>query len=82
MNAFRHAPGTRVRVGAEQGTSGIVIAVEDDGPGFDPAARTVSGLGLPGLRERIESIGGSFEVESRPRAGTRLSMTLPMESWQ
>lgn len=82
MNAFRHAPGARVRVGAEQGTSGIVIAVEDDGPGFDPAARTVSGLGLPGLRERIESIGGSFEVESRPRAGTRLSMTLPVESWR
>ena len=79
MNAFRHAPGARVSVGAEQGAAGIVIRVQDEGPGFDAARRDRSGLGLAGLRERVESIGGGFGIESRPQGGTHLAMTLPLE---
>ncbi|WP_172960966.1 sensor histidine kinase [Oceaniglobus roseus] len=79
MNAFRHAPGAPVRVDAQAETAQIVIAVQDDGPGFDPGKRSASGLGLAGLRERIESIGGVFRIDSREGQGTRLVMTLPIE---
>ena len=77
MNAFRHAPGAAVGVSADSRDGQVAIRVADDGPGFDPAARGITGLGLSGLRERVESIGGSFEIDSAPGAGTRLIMTLP-----
>ncbi|WP_353476176.1 sensor histidine kinase (plasmid) [Salipiger sp. H15] len=80
MNAFRHAPGARVEVTAESAAGQMVIRVRDDGPGFDPALRGISGLGLSGLHERVESIGGSFAVESGPQGGTQLTMTLPAEA--
>ena len=76
MNAFRHAPGTRARVRADTEVDRIVIHVQDDGPGFDTAVRPSDGLGLPGLRERVESIGGSFHVKSSPEGGTLLVMSL------
>ncbi|WP_175481659.1 sensor histidine kinase [Palleronia pelagia] len=80
MNAFRHAPGARVRVEASTEAGRAVIQVQDDGPGFDTAARTPGGLGLLGLRERVESIGGRFDIESRSQGGTRLTMTLRMDA--
>ena len=80
MNAFRHAPGARVRVAAGMEAGRAVIEVRDDGPGFGPGARANGGLGLPGLRERVESIGGIFAVESSPAGGTRLTMTLYMNA--
>ena len=53
-----------------------VSAVADTAPGFDPARS--EGLGLAGLRERIESIGGQFETLTGP-GGTRLVITLSVE---
>lgn len=79
MNAFRHAHGAPVRIDARVNAGRISIFVVDEGPGFDPDTRTATGLGLPGLRERIESIGGVFDFESCPRGGTRLTMTLHQE---
>jgi signal transduction histidine kinase len=80
MNAFRHALGAPVRVDARTDAGQIVITVEDAGPGFDPGERTFSGLGLSGLRERIESIGGIFDIRSETGKGTRLTMILPNEA--
>lgn len=80
MNAYRHAPDSKVQVSATAADQQMIIRVTDDGPGFDPARRSVTGLGLAGLRERVESIGGSFEIESCPQGGTRLAMTLPWEA--
>jgi signal transduction histidine kinase len=52
--------------------------VSDSGPGFDPQAIRVDGLGLAGLKERVESIGGQFALQSSP-AGTRASVTLNVD---
>jgi signal transduction histidine kinase len=49
--------------------------VEDDGHGFDPAAPT-SRLGLAGIRERVELLGGRLRVESSPDAGTAVIVDL------
>ena len=57
----------------------LTVAVSDSGPGFDlQAIGATDGLGLAGLKERVESIGGQFALESSP-AGTRASITLNVE---
>jgi signal transduction histidine kinase len=74
-NGFRHAGGRgqRVRQGFEDGS--IIIEVSDQGDGFDPSVTRDGGLGLAGLRERIESLGGTFAITSS-KAGTTLRMSL------
>ena len=60
----------------------LVLAVEDDGRGFDPAvidaAEPSEGIGLVGMRERVELLGGELHIDSSPGAGARLSATLPL----
>ncbi len=79
-NAARYAPDSRCSVTCEVQNDRVTIQVEDDGPGFDGAEETAlrddGGQGLLGLRDRVESIGGRFEVASRPGEGTTVAMTL------
>jgi signal transduction histidine kinase len=78
-NAFRHAGGRGQKVRALAGGSRLTVVVSDEGPGI-PAevlgapART---LGLRGLRQRVESIGGSFEINSVQGKGTELRASIP-----
>ena len=74
-NAFHYARDAKVIVRAHYTGSAIEVQVSDNGHGFDNTIsyESNSGLGLPGLRERIESIGGSFDVNSSNEEGTRLS---------
>jgi len=75
-NAFRHGKGKGQQVRATTKGGKLLVEVMDAGPGFDPARS--EGLGLAGLRERIESIGGQFETLSGPE-GTRLVIALSVE---
>ncbi len=77
-NCARHAQARSVKVVVKQETSKILLSVEDDGHGFD--ARRVRGLGLVGMEERVHHLGGAFEIESRPGAGTRVAIELPIAS--
>lgn len=80
MNTFRHAGGAAVTVLCGLTDTGrLTVAVQDCGPGFDPALTDGHGLGLSGLRERVESIGGEFDIQTAPGQGTRLNITLPSE---
>ena len=65
-----------VTVGFEE--SQLKVAVSDDGIGFDPAVKT-NGLGLAGLKERINSLGGDFSLKTAKGTGTSVVMLLPME---
>jgi signal transduction histidine kinase len=81
-NAFKHAGGKGQKVAAWAEEDTITVEVEDEGPGFDPSdygLRSPSGLGLKGLRDRIESLGGMLVIGRMPRVGTRLSATLPVK---
>lgn len=70
-NATRHAGGASVRVTIAAEGELLCLTVADDGPGFDPATLSGSvGLGLAGMREQAELLGGSFEVRSAAGAGT------------
>lgn len=74
-NAFRHAKRGTTKVTAFFEDEAIEVSVADEGPGFivSHPAEINSGLGLPGLRERIESIGGSFLIDTTPSGGTTLT---------
>jgi signal transduction histidine kinase len=87
-NVARHAHATSVLVQMGEDKGELVIEIEDDGRGFDPAsvealAPSGRGLGLLGLRERMELLGGSARVESAPGEGTRVVLRAPLggASW-
>ncbi|MFI5168053.1 MAG: GAF domain-containing protein [Thermoanaerobaculales bacterium] len=70
-NVVRHARATRVDVLAERRDGRVLVMVEDDGVGFEPdQVQHGDHLGLLGLKERAEALGGSLTVESAPGAGT------------
>jgi len=78
-NAYRHAGGRGQKVTAHSDDSGVSVVVSDDGPGFSSSKQLKVGnrLGLRGLRQRIESIGGTFEIWSLEGKGTKLRLRLP-----
>jgi len=76
-NASRHAGGEGMVVGVETAPARVRLTVGDRGPGMGPPrAEGPSGLGLAGLRDRVESLGGSFSVWPRAGGGTELVMVL------
>jgi signal transduction histidine kinase len=74
-NSTRHASGGRVDISVVLTEDGISVVVQDNGPGGVDETR---GTGLRGLRDRIEALGGSLSIESRPNMGTRLAATIPV----
>jgi signal transduction histidine kinase len=78
-NAYRHGQGQAQKVSLRKDNFSLVVAVSDEGPGFDTAQQqSGTHLGLMGMRERLESVGGTFKVESRLEHGTILTATLPL----
>ena len=72
-NVARHAHATRVDVILTVRDNKLIVIVEDDGEGFNPEKAPDSGhLGLFGMRERAEMIGGKLVIESAPGKGTTL----------
>lgn len=79
-NVHRHADATIVRVSATVTSGRLVIAVTDNGRGFDPQAGADRAFGLSSMRERANLLGGELLVESRPQAGTRVRLHVPLSS--
>lgn len=82
-NAFRHAGGVGQHIELRAVRGGLQVIVSDSGGGFFPedagaGASSPGGLGLPGLRHRIEAIGGTFDIQSRRNQGTRLVAYIPL----
>jgi signal transduction histidine kinase len=80
-NVVKHAEAENVKVTLTFDENAIQLSVEDDGKGFRPGATLYNtahpGIGLPGLRERLETLGGNLTVISAPGDGTRLLATIP-----
>ena len=81
-NIVRHAHAETVLIEVAAGAGLLEVNVEDDGDGFDPAQAGPSpsgrGLGLLGMHERLELIGGTSSVASAPGKGTRVSLRVPI----
>jgi signal transduction histidine kinase len=84
-NVAKHARATTVSVQLTRHDSAIAVIVEDDGCGFDVNAiraerKQGAGLGLVGMMERSQLLGGTFRVESTLRGGTRIEAHLPLDN--
>jgi signal transduction histidine kinase len=79
-NVAKHAQAHRVDVALMWDGAHVILRLTDDGRGFDPQApRPGTHLGLWSMGERVEQLGGQFEVESAPGRGTKLMVTIPVE---
>ncbi|WP_038047351.1 sensor histidine kinase [Thermus caliditerrae] len=76
-NVLRHAKAQRVRVRLWREGDRLFGVVEDDGVGFDPE-KTPASVGLLGMQERVQSLGGSFLVHAAPGQGTRVEFGVPL----
>jgi signal transduction histidine kinase len=86
-NVAKHARASRVGVTLSYLEREVALDVRDDGQGFDPAVersvvederRMSGGFGLVAMRQRIEGLSGTLQVESEPGFGTAISACVPV----
>lgn len=82
-NVVRHAGAGSVTIVLQLNGGTVQLRVEDDGRGFSPGdasrdAVELQRLGLLGIRERAELLGGEFQIASAPEKGTRLQVSIPL----
>ncbi|MFE2020312.1 sensor histidine kinase [Streptomyces sp. NPDC059499] len=83
-NAVRHSGARRTEITLSFMGTTVALDVVDDGKGFDPAVgggpggTESGGFGLPAMRARARSLGGTLSVESAPEQGTAVAVTLPL----
>ena len=81
-NAYRHAGGASQQIRASMDGDLLSLEILDEGPGFvsQPAAAFNGHLGLAGMRERVESLGGTFSVKSEIGKGTKVTARLALRA--
>ncbi|MDD4053086.1 MAG: ATP-binding protein [candidate division Zixibacteria bacterium] len=83
-NTAKHADARHIRVSLRRDGDGVMVQVEDDGRGFDPAilekdCEKDSKFGLFNIKERFNLLGGSMEIHSSPGNGTKITLVAPVE---
>ena len=81
-NVVRHAQAMTLSVHLDVGTGHWALTVQDDGIGFNPRAESISGMGIRGVRERAEILGGRVDVSSAPGAGTTVTVWIPVRPFE
>lgn len=78
-NAVKHARARSVGIDLRYTTRNVTLVLVDDGIGFDlETARSSGGMGLRGIEERVQKIGGKLAVERNPGTGAKLIITAPI----
>jgi len=77
-NVLKHASARHVSILLVRRERSVSAVIEDDGQGFVPSEAREDGLGLVGMRERLELVDGRFDVESQPGAGTTIVAEVPL----
>jgi PAS domain S-box-containing protein len=85
INALKHAQASEVRVQFEKNERQAHLSIQDNGQGFelpkDWLVLVQAGhLGLLGMRERAEAVGGTLEVTSQPGKGTLIQASVPLKN--
>jgi signal transduction histidine kinase len=80
-NAARHGDPATIELRVAEQDGQVAVTIHDDGRGFDPAGRAVRhGMGLMLISERVDELGGTYELVSAPGRGTTLTVLLPMRA--
>jgi signal transduction histidine kinase len=81
-NVARHAKAQEAWVTLREENAELNVQVRDNGAGFETGAEMnrFAGVGLMGMRERAEHLGGSFRIESSPGAGTVVRVRVPLKN--
>jgi signal transduction histidine kinase len=77
-NVVKHAHATRAELRLSWDNGSVVLEIRDDGAGFDTSQSFPGHMGLVSMQERARSLGGSFDIDSRPGSGTRVRLSLPI----
>ena len=83
INAVRHGGATEIRIAGCIDGGSLLFSVRDNGCGFCPASAPgmrEGHFGLQGIRERIESLEGTVEIESAAGRGTKVAISVPLPS--
>jgi len=75
-NIVQHAQARHVNIVVRQEPGRLLLAIQDDGRGFQPQQER--GMGLVGIQERVSYLGGTFDVDSAPGRGAKLKIVLPL----
>ena len=78
-NVYKHAQASAASLRLEFRSQSLLLAITDDGVGFDTAATDGRGHGLTSMRERAARLGGVLTIESSAGGGTRLTLTVPQK---
>jgi len=83
-NVTKHAKTENEKVSTQGNNSHLRVCVKDNGVGFTPLLRSFSPntngrFGLFSIKERLDHLGGQFEIESKPGRGTRAIMLVPLK---
>jgi len=76
-NISKHAQADNITIALTKAADGLLLAIQDDGKGVDLSIPR-SGLGLVGMRERVESLGGEFSLDSREGDGLSIMISVPL----
>ena len=76
-NSARHSEARSILIVLASEDDRYVMRIEDDGKGFTPA-RGAKGIGLIGIEERVAEMGGTLTLDSKPGAGTRIRISIPL----
>ncbi|HEX2270535.1 MAG TPA: PAS domain S-box protein, partial [Pyrinomonadaceae bacterium] len=83
-NIVRHARASRISIRLERVVSDLILLITDDGAGFDArllrsGAAGYATLGLRGMEERAQAVGGTITIDSAPALGTEICARLPIK---
>ena len=77
MNVQKHAKASHIQFSANQTDRDITLDLVDDGIGFNKNTFT-PGFGLQGMMERVQLLGGQFDLQTEPTQGTQIHITIPL----
>jgi len=76
-NTVKHAHANHVDLRLDQTPDEVLLEIRDNGVGLDTSGSFPGHLGLHSMRERVANLGGTFQIESEPGAGTRICVRVP-----
>lgn len=80
VNVLRHAKTDKARMELTFAKHQVLMKITDNGIGFVPELVNRECLGIAGMHERVEMIGGTLDIKTKPGAGTEIKITVPLSS--